>query len=190
MMIQPTPNPYAKKIVCNLDVKSQGKVTFNSMADCTDIPLAQALMEIPGVRQVHFFENVITVTQDGSQAWDDLLTLVETQVRQLLGSHQADFASPEEKRRRELSPELARIEEILDQTIRPALQGDGGDVEVVELESHILTIRYEGACGSCPSSLSGTLMAIQSTLRDEFDPEIEVVPILDEEHQDYGFPSF
>ncbi len=37
--------------------------------------------------------------------------------------------------------------------------------------------RYQGACGSCPSSLTGTLMGIESLIRDEIDPEIEIVAV-------------
>jgi len=180
MMIQPTPNPFAKKIICNLDLKSQGKVSFNTAKEAEHIPLASALLAIPGASQIHFFENIATITQDGSAAWDDLLAQAETIMRQLLPDHNADFLSAEENRRRELSPEIAQIEAILDQMIRPALQGDGGDLEVLALEGKLLTIRYEGACGTCPSSVTGTLAAIQSVLRDEFDPDLEVIPIMDE----------
>ena len=40
-----------------------------------------------------------------------------------------------------------------------------------------LKIRYEGACGSCPSSLTGTLMAIENMIKEEIDPEISVVAV-------------
>jgi Fe-S cluster biogenesis protein NfuA len=92
-----------------------------------------------------------------------------------LPSHNPEFERKRVKKREGLSPELAAIEEILDRTIRPGLQADGGDVEVLNLEGNILTIKYEGACGTCPSSMAGTLQAITSFIRDEFDPEIEVV---------------
>ena len=72
-------------------------------------------------------------------------------------------------------PKLAEIDALLDERIRPYLAGDGGWLEIVELAGNTLRIRYEGACGSCPSSLSGTLMAIENMIRDEIDPEIEVV---------------
>jgi Fe-S cluster biogenesis protein NfuA len=179
MMIQPTPNPYAKKIICNLDLKSTGKITLSSAEECSHIPLAKALFEIRGVTQVHFFENAITLTQDGSVSWDEILESARKLIRSLLAEHNANFQSPEERRREELSPELATIEGILDRTIRPALQSDGGDLEILKLEDHLLTIRYEGACGTCPSSVTGTLAAIQSILRDEFDPEIEIIPLQD-----------
>jgi Fe-S cluster biogenesis protein NfuA len=181
MMVQPTPNPYAKKIIVNYDVKSVGKITFSSAEDCAHIPLAKALFELKSVTQVHFFENAITITIDGSVSWDEVLEEGRRLIKALLSSHQADFLSPDEKRRTELSPDMQKIEEILDRTIRPALQGDGGDLQVLALEGNYLTIRYEGACGTCPSSVTGTLSAIQNILRTEFNPEIEIIPIQEEE---------
>ena len=74
-------------------------------------------------------------------------------------------------------PVIVRINQILDEKVRPALAGDGGWVEVLGLKEHTLSIRYQGACGSCPSSLSGTLMAIEGMLKQEIDPEIEVVAV-------------
>src|SRR2546423_3805256 len=74
-------------------------------------------------------------------------------------------------------PRLLKINEILDEKVRPYLMGDGGYLEIIDLKDHTLSIRYQGACGSCPSSLSGTLMAIESMLKTEVDPELEVVPV-------------
>jgi Fe-S cluster biogenesis protein NfuA len=181
MMIQPTPNPFAKKIICNFDVKSQGKVSFHSAKEADHVPLAAAIFALAGVDQVHFFENVITITQSGNVAWDDLLDEAEQVVRNLLPDHNPDFISSEQKRREALPENLRQVEEILDDTIRPALQGDGGDLTVLELDGHFLTIRYEGACGTCPSSMSGTLAAIQSVLRERFDPDLEVIPLIGED---------
>jgi len=61
--------------------------------------------------------------------------------------------------------------------IRPYLAGDGGWLEVLELENDTLKIRYEGACGSCPSSLTGTLMAIENMIKEEIDPQITVLAV-------------
>ena len=70
-----------------------------------------------------------------------------------------------------------RIEEILDKTVRPYLQGDGGDLDVVDYTDNIVLVNYVGACGTCPSSLAGTLTAIESTLRAEINPNIRVVSV-------------
>jgi len=70
---------------------------------------------------------------------------------------------------------LDRINKLLDERIRPGLAGDGGGVEVISFEENTLQISYHGACGSCPSSGSGTLRYIEGLLQDEVDPEIRVI---------------
>ena len=70
--------------------------------------------------------------------------------------------------------ELKKIEEILDRTVRPGLQGDGGDIQTLSLDNKVLMVKYQGACGTCPSASTGTLEAIKSILRDEYDPELDV----------------
>jgi Fe-S cluster biogenesis protein NfuA len=72
-------------------------------------------------------------------------------------------------------PKLMQINELLDERIRPYLASDGGWLETLSLDDNVLKIRYQGACGSCPSSLTGTLMAIENMIKEEIDPEIEVV---------------
>ena len=68
------------------------------------------------------------------------------------------------------------VEEIFDKQLRPYLQGDGGDVELVLVEGDKVVITYQGACGSCPSSAGGTLRGIERSLRQQVDPNIVVVP--------------
>jgi NFU1 iron-sulfur cluster scaffold homolog, mitochondrial len=71
---------------------------------------------------------------------------------------------------------LDRINELLDQQIRPYLQGDGGDLHVLGLEGNTLTVHYQGACGSCPSSLSGTLVSIENLVK-SLEPDLEVLAV-------------
>jgi NFU1 iron-sulfur cluster scaffold homolog, mitochondrial len=71
---------------------------------------------------------------------------------------------------------LDKINEILDEQVRPYLQGDGGDLYVLGLSDNTLTVHYQGACGSCPSSISGTLAGIESLVR-QIEPEIEVIAV-------------
>ena len=80
----------------------------------------------------------------------------------------------------DLSPEdqqrLEKINELLDEQIRPYLQGDGGDLHVLGLDRNRLTVHYQGACGSCPSSLSGTLAGIENLVK-SIEPDIEVIAV-------------
>ncbi|HBZ30452.1 MAG TPA: NifU family protein, partial [Nitrosomonas nitrosa] len=77
-----------------------------------------------------------------------------------------------------LSPEdqerLERINILLDEEVRPYLQNDGGDLHILGLEGNILKIHYQGACGTCPSSISGTLRGIERLLR-TIEPDIQLI---------------
>ena len=181
LMIQSTPNPNALKFVLNQPVKSEGNVTYKKKEDCKDNPLAKSIFEVaPNIREVYFFDNYITVTQDGDTDWDDLEGKIKTAILQNIGSHNPDFKIEEAKKpvaaaaSAENNPGIAQINDILDQTVRPALQMDGGDLQVIEYQNNVLKIFYQGACGSCPSSTMGTMKAIENLLRDQFNPEIVV----------------
>lgn len=178
--VQPTPNPNALKFVVNVPVKAEGKATFSRPSEAFGIRLAEDLFMIEGVRQLHFFENVVTVTYADEVDVDTLRLEVTSVLQSRLPVHDPNFLVEEEKKmvdRSKLPPEIQQIEEILDKTVRMYLQGDGGDIEVVSLKGKQLEVRYQGACGTCPSSTSATLDAIAGILREQFDPELEIIPV-------------
>lgn len=178
--IQSTPNPSARKYIVSEDLKSEGKVSFRDPSECAHIPMAHALLSLNSIRQVHLFQNVVTITQDGSQSWADIDVSVQSIISETFSSHDPDFVekiNTSADNISNLNPELKKIDYILDQTIRPSLQMDGGDVELVSLEGDILTLKYLGACGGCPSAMTGTLDAIRSTLADRYGENLEVLAL-------------
>jgi Fe-S cluster biogenesis protein NfuA len=127
-------------------------------------------------------DKMITVEKDDEGDWDELLPALAVPIRaaEAVSSSAAAAAAAVGGPIAALTsddPRLLRINEILDEKVRPALMGDGGYLEVLGLSDHTLSIRYQGACGSCPSSLTGTLMAIESMLKQEVDPELEVIAV-------------
>lgn len=177
--VQATPNPAAWKFVLDRPVLNDGKATYSSIEEAAHNLLANALFQVPGVRQVHFFQNVITVTHQFDYDSDEIQKQVCAVIQTRMIMHNPNQTVVDEKKiaRQNLSPELQKIEEILDRTIRPGLQGDGGDIEVVKYDDKKVYVSYQGACGTCPSSTTGTLMAIEGILKDEFDPAVEVIPL-------------
>src|SRR5690606_29482533 len=146
------------------------------------VPLAADLLSLPNITQVHFFENVITVTQNGASDWSALEETVQNVIETHAESHDPDFQAslePEraERRTSHYTEEMKQIDAILERTVRPYLQADGGDLELIAYEDHVLSIRYEGACGGCPSSMMGTLQAIEGMLQNEFDENLIVVTV-------------
>lgn len=177
--IQATPNPNAWKFVLDRPVLNDGKATYADAAEAEQSMLASGLFQVEGVRQIHFFQNVITVTHNFDADPEELQKNVVAVIQTRMAAHNPNQTPADEKkiRRASLPPEVQRIEEILDETVRPGLQGDGGDLDVVKYEDNKLWVFYQGACGTCPSATSGTLMAIEGILRDQFNPEIEVIPM-------------
>ncbi|SFK76887.1 Fe-S cluster biogenesis protein NfuA, 4Fe-4S-binding domain [Paenibacillus sp. 1_12] len=66
--------------------------------------------------------------------------------------------------------------EVLDK-LRPFLQRDGGDVELVDVEGGIIKLKLMGACGSCPSSTITLKAGIERALLEEVEGVVEVVQV-------------
>lgn len=59
------------------------------------------------------------------------------------------------------------VESVLDR-IRPALQADGGDIDLVKLEENDIYVTLVGACAGCPSATITLRMGVERLLRQEF----------------------
>lgn len=71
----------------------------------------------------------------------------------------------------------AKVQEVLNQ-VRPALQADGGDVELVDVtEEGVVSVRLKGACGSCPMSTMTLKMGIERTLKEKIPAVKSVVQV-------------
>ncbi|MCA1613873.1 MAG: NifU family protein [Acidobacteria bacterium] len=184
--IEETPNPNAVKFVLKEPVTTGAARSFRNAEEGKGDDLARSLFDVGQVVSVFYMGNMITVEKAEDGDWDDLLPRLAVPIRAAAGA-QGGAAMAAAAAAGALGgplgavlsddPRLLRINEILDERIRPYLAADGGWLEVVGLEEKKLTIKYQGACGSCPSSLSGTLTAIEGMLQQEIDPELEVVTI-------------
>jgi Fe-S cluster biogenesis protein NfuA len=153
-------------------------VTYKKAEECEHNPLAKTIFTVSNVAEVYFFDNYITVTQDGNADWDALEEQIQKIILENIEGHDPNFKVAEKAKpvaaAASDNPDIKKINDILDQTVRPALQMDGGDLQVVNLEGNKLFINYHGACGSCPSSTAGTMKAIENLLREEFNPDLVV----------------
>jgi Fe-S cluster biogenesis protein NfuA len=180
--IEETPNPNAVKFILKEPITNGTARQFDSAEKAETDALAKELFAVGEVVSVFYMDRMITVEKAEEGDWDDLLPRLAVPIRAaeaVVNNGAAAAAAVGGSIASVLSddPRLARINEILDEKVRPALAGDGGWLEVLNLQDHTLSIRYQGACGSCPSSLSVTLMAIEGMLKQDIDPDIEVVAV-------------
>jgi len=180
--IEDTPNPNAKKFVLKEPLTWGMARSFDDAGKAAGDPLAQALFEIAHVTNVFYVDSWITVTQDGGADWRELSRKVAEPIRAApaAGERSAQLAFGAEHGEIDIAPEdqerLDAFNVLLDEQVRPYLQGDGGDLHVLGLRGNLLTVHYQGACGSCPSSISGTLAGIEGLLR-TIEPDIEVAAV-------------
>ena len=70
-----------------------------------------------------------------------------------------------------------KVKEVLD-SIRPSLQMDGGDVELVKIrEDNIVEVKLKGACGGCPMATMTLKMGIEKAMQDAIPEVKEVVSV-------------
>ena len=181
--IEDTPNPNAKKFILKEPLTWGITRSYDNAEEARDNPLAAALFDIEHVTNVFYVDRWITVTQDGRANWQELLRTLAEPIRAApaADAQSAQLASGAASTTlAELSPEdqqrLDQINSLLDREIRPYLQSDGGDLHVLGLAGNTLTVHYQGACGSCPSSLSGTLAGIENLVH-SIEPGLEVVAV-------------
>lgn len=180
--IEATPNPNAMKFILKEPLTWGLSRSYENAEQARGDPLASALFDIDHVTNVFYVEHWITVTQDGGADWLELKHRLAEPIRAApaADAESAAMAEAATESLAKLAPadrlRLDRINALLDQDIRPYLQGDGGDLYVLGLVGNALNVHYQGACGSCPSSLSGTLDSIQR-LVETIEPDLEVVAV-------------
>ena len=180
--IEDTPNPNAVKFTLHEPLTWGISHSYENAEQARDDALASALFAIEHVSNVFYVDRWLTVTQDGGADWPELVRLIAVPLRAAPAAAAqsaaavfaartsiADLSEQDQER-------LEHINVLLDERIRPSLQGDGGDLHVIGLAGNYLSIHYQGACGSCPSSISGTLKGIENLVR-TIEPDIEVVAV-------------
>lgn len=69
------------------------------------------------------------------------------------------------------------VQEILDEMVRPALQGDGGDISLIKVEDNNVYVKLVGACSTCPSSIMTMKLGVEALLKEEFPAMRELIDV-------------
>ncbi|MGA7722832.1 MAG: NifU family protein [Ignavibacteriaceae bacterium] len=169
-----TPNPNALKFVLNERLLKFETRQFHNIEAAENDPLAKGIFEISGVVSVFYMDKFVTIEKSKNVNWGQIqkpfMNFLKTFDQNIIPSEE------EPAQLNENSDELLiKINKLLDNRVRPALAGDGGGLQVMGIEGYTVKIHYQGACGSCPTAISGTLMAIEGLLKRDIHPAIEVV---------------
>ncbi|GAB5378366.1 MAG: NifU family protein [Acuticoccus sp.] len=179
-----TPNPQTLKFLPGQPVMAAGVLELRAPDEAAGSPLARRLFAVDGVSGVFLGSDFISVSKDDTP-WEHLKPAILGAIMEhyLSGDPVVDDpdAAPAEEAGEEFdeadAATVAMIKEILDERVRPAVAGDGGDIIFRAYKDGVVHLSMRGACAGCPSSTMTLQMGIQNLLR-HFIPEVtEVRPV-------------
>ncbi len=183
-----TPNPASLKFLPQREVMGRGTREFASPEAAEASPLAQALFDTGEVVNVFFGSDFISVTAAPGTSW----TALKPQVLAILLDHFVSEAPlfapgtaggisvpPEDsgmlvEERAEDADIVAQINELLETRVRPAVAGDGGDIQYRGFRDGVVYLQMQGACSGCPSSTATLKHGIEGLLK-HYVPEVAEV---------------
>lgn len=178
-----TPNPSSMKFVANqLLVNDGATAQYLSKAETSGSQLAAQLFDFPFVKAVFMASNFITVTKVDSIVWEDITFELRDFIRVYIAAGNPiitelpkqevavdnTFTEKKEVYTEHKAPSTeieVKIVEILEQYIRPAVEGDGGSITFKDFTDGIVTVQLRGACSGCPSSTLTLKAGIEGLLK-------------------------
>jgi Fe-S cluster biogenesis protein NfuA len=180
-----TPNPASLKFLPGRPVMSKGTREFATPEAAEASPLAQAVFDTGEVVNVFFGGDFISVTAAPGVNWSDL----KPQVLSILLDHfvseaplfapgtAGDISVPAEDdallvEENEADADIvSQINELLETRVRPAVAGDGGDIQYRGFKDGVVYLQMQGACSGCPSSTATLKHGIEGLLK-HYVPEV------------------
>lgn len=172
-----TPNPGVMKFVANKRLIDVDHVEFANIEEAQISPLAAALFNFPFVKNVFISTNFLAVEKYNVVEWD----AVTQELRQFILAHIQDgkpvlTAVPPQKKSDVADAPAdvpayaedgieARIVEILEEYVKPAVAQDGGNIVFAGYENKIVKVQLQGACAGCPSSTLTLQQGIKNILQ-------------------------
>ena len=182
-----TPNPATLKFLPGKTLLAKGTLEFKSPEEATKNSLASKLFTDANVKGVFIGKDFLTVTKSESVEWEILKPT-------LLSSILEYFSSGGEIENFELKTNVKvnkikyskkdqeivnKINELLEERIKPAVAQDGGDINFVKLQKGIVFLELRGACSGCPSSTITLKSGIENMLK-YYIPEIQSVEAINQ----------
>ncbi len=172
-----TPNPSTMKYVVNRPLLIDNSVEYNDVSQTKSSPLAAALFKFPFVKAVYIKNNFVTVTKVPVVEWIDVMHEVREFILSFFNEGKiavTELPPPAEKKEKKaITAELplnpteaeAKIIEILDEYIKPAVEQDGGEITFKSFEDGTVSVVLRGSCSGCPSSTLTLKAGIEQLLK-------------------------
>ncbi|NVJ89503.1 MAG: NifU family protein [Flavobacteriaceae bacterium] len=185
-----TPNPSVMKFGTNKKL-TEVDVEYKNIEEASkSSPLAQAIFNFPFVKEVFISDNYISVSKFDMIEWNEVFAEVRTFIREYLFEGKTIIKElPTAKKldtKSTVKPEVnlegipAKISDILDEYIKPAVAGDGGNIAFnsYDEQNKVVSVILQGACSGCPSSTATLKNGIETLLKEMLPNKINEVVAL------------
>ncbi len=175
-----TPNPDTLKFIPGKTILEEGTANFTDPDAGEASPLATALFAQVGVTGVFLGHDFVTVTKSTEIEWDELKPNVLAGLMQFFASgapvinEGAQIASSTMDEDAEDAEIIEHIKTLIDEKVRPAVAGDGGDIIYHGFQKGVVYLQMQGACAGCPSSTITLKHGIENLLK-YYVPEVTEV---------------
>jgi Fe-S cluster biogenesis protein NfuA len=174
-----SPNPNSMKFMLNFMLISDGvSFDFPDKSSAENSPLAQELFDFEYIDRVFLMNNFITLTKKGSQDWYEIIPELKAFIKSYFEQKKPIFNENQKDTIVEVNenPDVAKIKDILEQYIKPAVEMDGGAIKFgsFEPESGLLKVLLQGSCSGCPSSTLTLKSGIENLMR-QMVPSVKIV---------------
>ena len=172
-----TPNPATMKFMVN-KLLINGSEDFATKESAEASPFAKELYKFNFVNGVFFASNFVTITKTEDAEWVDIEAILKEFVKGAVESElKIKDATADEAPAFEGSDLEIKIQQILHDYVRPAVEGDGGAIDFVGFEDGIVTVSMKGSCAGCPSSTATLKGGIENLLKQHLSEVKEVVAL-------------
>lgn len=169
-----TPNPSTMKFLVN-KLLINGSVDFADKEKAQASPFAKELFKFNFVNGVFFASNFVTITKTEEADWSDIEAILkdfvkgavesELKVQEVVADENVSFEGTETE---------IKIQQVLHDYVRPAVEQDGGAIAYKSFQEGIVTVELRGSCSGCPSSTITLKSGIEGLLK-RMVPEVEEV---------------
>jgi Fe-S cluster biogenesis protein NfuA len=170
-----TPNPATLKFLPGQSILGDKTADFADADAALISPLAEALFGLEGVARVFLGGDFVTVTKSPTVEWVALKPQVLGLLMEHLVAERPILREDAVLEAEDVDPAdaeiVAQIKELLDQRIRPAVAGDGGDIIFRGFRDGVVSLRMQGSCAGCPSSTATLKHGIENMLK-HYIPEV------------------
>lgn len=179
-----TPNPASIKFVANkiLITEKGASAEYKNSSETQTAPIAAKLFQFPFVKTIFITANYITITKTDAVDWDDITVELRNFLTEYLNAGNLivtslpkqevaidnTFTETKTINTQHIAPQNdveAKIIDVLDQYIRPAVESDGGLITFKNLIDGVVTVQMRGACSGCPSSTMTLKAGIEALLK-------------------------